>query len=80
MTSRPWPATLPVRHVRIARPTDQLGEVVRFYREGLGLPELDRLAGHVGYRGVLLGWRRRIPTGPNTGRSPLRASITGGSC
>ena len=41
--------------VRVARPTDQLDEVVRFYREGLGLPELDRFAGHVGYRGVLLG-------------------------
>ena len=55
MTSRPWPATLPVRNVRFARPTDQLDEVVRFYLEGLGLPELDRFAGHAGYRGVLLG-------------------------
>jgi catechol 2,3-dioxygenase-like lactoylglutathione lyase family enzyme len=55
MTSPPWPANLPARHVRIARPTDQLDEVVRFYREGLGLPELDRFAGHAGYRGVLLG-------------------------
>ncbi len=55
MTSRPWPAMLPVRYVRIARPTDQLDEVVRFYCEGLGLPELDRFAGHAGYRGVLLG-------------------------
>ena len=55
MTSWPWPAMLPVRYVRIARPTDQLDEVVRFYCEGLGLPELDRFAGHAGYRGVLLG-------------------------
>src|SRR5215470_17877934 len=55
MISRPWPTMLPVRSVRIARPTDQLDEVVRFYREGLGLPELDRFAGHAGYRGVLLG-------------------------
>jgi len=55
MTSRTWPAMLPVRYVRIARPTDQLDVVVRFYREGLGLPELDRFAGHAGYRGVLLG-------------------------
>jgi catechol 2,3-dioxygenase-like lactoylglutathione lyase family enzyme len=38
--------------VRIARPTDQLDDVVRFYREGLGLPEIDRFAGHAGYRGV----------------------------
>ena len=49
MTSQPWAAKLPVRQVRIARPTDQLDEVVRFYREGLGLPELDRFTGHVGY-------------------------------
>jgi len=55
MTSRPWPPMLPTRHVRIARPTDQLDEVVRFYREGLGLPEIGRFAGHAGYRGVLLG-------------------------
>ena len=55
MTSQPWPAKLPVQNVRIARPTDQLDVVVRFYREGLGLPELDRFAGHAGYRGVLLG-------------------------
>jgi catechol 2,3-dioxygenase-like lactoylglutathione lyase family enzyme len=55
MSTHSWPGKLPVRHVRIARPTDQLDEVVRFYREGLGLPELDRFAGHAGYRGVLLG-------------------------
>lgn len=55
MTSGPWPTMLPVRSVRIARPTDQLDEVVRFCCEGLGLPELSRFAGHAGYRGVLLG-------------------------
>jgi catechol 2,3-dioxygenase-like lactoylglutathione lyase family enzyme len=55
MTSQHWPEQLPVRYVRIARPTDQLDEVVRFYREGLGLSELGRFAGHAGYQGVLLG-------------------------
>ena len=55
MTSSPWPPALPARHVRIARPTDRLDEVVRFYREGLGLPEIGRFADHAGYRGVLLG-------------------------
>ena len=48
MTSSPWPPALPARHVRIARPTDRLDEVVRFYREGLGLPEIGRFAGHAG--------------------------------
>jgi ribosomal protein S18 acetylase RimI-like enzyme len=45
----------PLRQVRVARPTDRLDEVVAFYRDGLGLPELGRFAGHAGYRGVLLG-------------------------
>jgi len=48
MTSPPWRTSLPVRNVRFARPTDWLDEVVRFYREGPGLPELGRFAGHAG--------------------------------
>jgi predicted N-acetyltransferase YhbS len=48
----------PIRQVRVARPTDRLDEVVGFYRDGLGLPELGRFAGHAGYRGVLLGLPR----------------------
>lgn len=44
-----------VTHVRVARPTDQLDEVVAFYRDGLGLPELLRFMNHAGYDGVLLG-------------------------
>jgi GNAT superfamily N-acetyltransferase len=55
MTSRPWPENLQVQYVRIARPTDRLDDNVRFYRDGLGLPELDRFAGHAGYQGVMLG-------------------------
>jgi GNAT superfamily N-acetyltransferase len=55
MTSSPWPSALPVRHVRIARPTDRLDDVVRFYRDALGLPEIGGFNGHAGYRGVLLG-------------------------
>ena len=54
-TSTPWPAALPARQVRVARPTDRLDLLVAFYRDGLGLPELDRFDGHAGYRGVVLG-------------------------
>jgi ribosomal protein S18 acetylase RimI-like enzyme len=50
-----WPDQLPTRQVRVARPTDRLDELAAFYRDGLGLPELERFAGHAGYRGVLLG-------------------------
>ena len=31
MTSQPWPEKLPAQSVRIARPTDRLDDVVRFY-------------------------------------------------
>lgn len=44
-----------VAQVRIARPTHQLERVVAFYRDGLGLEEIDRFQGHDGYDGVMLG-------------------------
>jgi catechol 2,3-dioxygenase-like lactoylglutathione lyase family enzyme len=40
--------------VRIARHTVRLEEVVAFYRDGLGLPELGRFTGHEGYDGVFV--------------------------
>jgi len=39
---------------RIARHTEQLDECVRFYRDEIGLPEIDRFSDHDGYRGVFL--------------------------
>lgn len=39
--------------LRVARHTDRLEEVVRFYRDGLGLPEIGRFEDHDGYDGVL---------------------------
>ena len=50
-----WPADLPVARVRVARPTDHLEKVVRFYRDGLGLTVLSSFEGHAGYSGVMLG-------------------------
>ena len=40
--------------VRVARQTARLADVVAFYRDGLGLPELDRFTDHDGYTGVML--------------------------
>jgi hypothetical protein len=40
-----WPQDLPVVQVRVARPTDRLEAVVRFYHEGLELQEMGE-AGH----------------------------------
>ena len=50
-----WPEDLPVAQVRVARPTDRLAEVVRFYRDALGLPQLGSFEGHAGYDGVMIG-------------------------
>ncbi|PZD72693.1 hypothetical protein C1752_03529 [Acaryochloris thomasi RCC1774] len=41
--------------VRVARPTDQLEEVVKFYTEGLGFQILDHFENHEGFDGVMLG-------------------------
>ena len=50
-----WPEDFRVAQVRVARPTDKLDEVVRFYRDGLALRVLGSFAGHAGYEGVMLG-------------------------
>jgi catechol 2,3-dioxygenase-like lactoylglutathione lyase family enzyme len=50
-----WPAGMPVAEVRVARPTDRLDEVVRFYCGGLGLKQIGSFEGHAGYSGVMLG-------------------------
>jgi catechol 2,3-dioxygenase-like lactoylglutathione lyase family enzyme len=39
----------------VARPTDRLEEVVRFYRDGVGLADLGRFDDHDGYAGAFLG-------------------------
>jgi catechol 2,3-dioxygenase-like lactoylglutathione lyase family enzyme len=42
-------------HLRVARPTDNLDAVVRFYRDGLGLQMLSEFRDHAGFDGVMLG-------------------------
>ena len=41
-------------HLRIARPTDNLSDVVRFYRDGLGFEVIASFAEHDGFDGVML--------------------------
>jgi catechol 2,3-dioxygenase-like lactoylglutathione lyase family enzyme len=40
--------------VRFARHTTRLADIVRFYRDGLGLPETGSFRDHDGYDGVFL--------------------------
>ena len=41
--------------LRVARPSDDLDALVRFYGEGLGLTVLYRFKDHAGFDGVMLG-------------------------
>ena len=41
--------------LRVARPTDNLEEVTKFYRDGLGFAVLYRFEDHDGFDGVMLG-------------------------
>ena len=42
-------------HLRVARPTDHIAEVLRFYRDGLGFELLGSFNNHQGFDGILLG-------------------------
>ena len=42
-------------HLRIARATDHLEEIVRFYCEGLGFEVIDEFRNHDGFDGVMVG-------------------------
>jgi catechol 2,3-dioxygenase-like lactoylglutathione lyase family enzyme len=42
-------------HLRIARHTERLDEVVAFYRDAIGLTEIGGFRDHDGYDGVFLG-------------------------
>ncbi|MCY8986153.1 VOC family protein [Bacillus atrophaeus] len=41
--------------VRIARPTGQINQMIRFYEEGLGLKRIGGFSQHNGYDGVMFG-------------------------
>ena len=44
-----------VPKLRVARPTDNLEELVRFYRDGLGLEILGSFENHESFDGVIIG-------------------------
>lgn len=48
-------ADLCTAHLRVARPTDDLPSVVKFYRDGLGFEVLHEFKRHDGFDGVILG-------------------------
>ena len=49
------PADLSKAHLRVARPSDDLAALVKFYRDGLGFDVLYEFKDHDGFDGVMLG-------------------------
>ena len=43
-----------VQQLRVARPTDNLEAVLRFYRDGVGMELVARFENHAGFDGVML--------------------------
>src|SRR5687767_6868522 len=70
--------------LRVARPTNDLEKVIRFYRDGLGLALLGSFADHEGFDGVMLGWEGQQHQthleftrqhGHDAGRAPTRDNL-----
>lgn len=68
--------------MRVARPTDQMEEIIRFYRDGLGLSVLGSFADHEGFDGVMLGhpgqsYHLEFTTqrGHSAGRAPTQDNL-----
>jgi catechol 2,3-dioxygenase-like lactoylglutathione lyase family enzyme len=53
MTRRDDTTRVPI--LRVARPSDDPDGLLRFYRDGLGLPVLHRFEDHDGFDGMILG-------------------------
>jgi catechol 2,3-dioxygenase-like lactoylglutathione lyase family enzyme len=69
-------------HLRVARPSDDLDAVVRFYRDGLGFAVLGRFADHDGFDGVMLGHPRAAyhlefthKAGHQAGKAPTQDNL-----
>jgi catechol 2,3-dioxygenase-like lactoylglutathione lyase family enzyme len=69
-------------HLRVARPSDDLETVVRFYTEGLGFTVLSQFTDHDGFDGVMLGHAGAAyhleftrKAGHEAGRAPTRDNL-----
>jgi catechol 2,3-dioxygenase-like lactoylglutathione lyase family enzyme len=68
--------------LRVARPTDRLDEVVRFYRDGLGFEIIAEFEDHAGFDGRMLGhpgapWHLEFTRqrGHEAGRAPTQDNL-----
>jgi catechol 2,3-dioxygenase-like lactoylglutathione lyase family enzyme len=69
-------------HLRVARPTDNLAALVKFYRDGLGFEVLYEFKDHDGFDGVMLGSKGAAyhleftrKAGHKAGRAPTEENL-----
>ncbi len=69
-------------HLRVARPTDNLTDIVKFYRDGLGFEVLYEFHDHEGFDGVMLGHKESAyhlefthKRGHTSGRAPTEDNL-----
>lgn len=69
-------------HLRVARPTDNLTEVMKFYRDGLGFEVLYEFRNHDGFDDVMLGHKGAAyhlefthKRGHSVGRAPSEDNV-----
>lgn len=69
-------------HLRVARPTDHLPDLLHFYCDGLGLEKLAEFRDHAGFDGLMLGqpglpYHFEITTrrGHLAGRAPTQENL-----
>lgn len=69
-------------HLRVARPTDHLPELIGFYCDGLGLEKLAEFQDHAGFDGLMLGhpghaYHLEFTTQPghSAGRAPSQENL-----
>ncbi len=69
-------------HLRVARPTDHMPEILHFYRDGLGFEVIASFEDHEGFDGIMLGhtdtayhFEFTVKHGHSAGRAPTQDNL-----
>lgn len=69
-------------HLRVARPTDHMPDILRFYRDGLGFEVIASFEDHEGFDGIMLGhpdepyhFEFTVKHGHTAGRAPTQDNL-----
>lgn len=69
-------------HLRVARPTDHMPDILRFYRDGLGFEVIASFENHEDFDGIMLGhpnasyhFEFTVKHGHSAGRAPTQDNL-----